>query len=231
VVGYGPAFPGSSDTGPKFQPAGFVRWGRITITGAGGFTTRRLDDVERGLSAEVVRRSTWHLNVGLRVDQGRPESDSGDLAGMGSIPSTVRGRLSVRWEPTPDLRFGAAANADLLNKDGGIVYDFGVARHWHFGPDRSFTVSAAIGAADGRYMQAYHGVTAAQSASSGYPEFAAQAGLRDVRMGVVWRQEIGHSWTGFVGGGVSRLLGSAADSPLTRKPSGAGLQAGLAWRF
>ena len=36
VLKYAPAFPGSSDVSLRATPAGFVRWGRYTLTGAGG---------------------------------------------------------------------------------------------------------------------------------------------------------------------------------------------------
>jgi hypothetical protein len=75
------SYPGAADFTTKFNPAGFLRWGRFTITGAGGFTTRRQDDVERGLEAEVVRRPDLRVGLALRFDNGRSEGDSPRLAG------------------------------------------------------------------------------------------------------------------------------------------------------
>jgi hypothetical protein len=43
VAHRGASFPGSSDFGTSLRPGGFIRWGRYTLTGAGGFTTRAAD--------------------------------------------------------------------------------------------------------------------------------------------------------------------------------------------
>jgi outer membrane scaffolding protein for murein synthesis (MipA/OmpV family) len=74
-------------------------------------------------------------------------------------------------------------------------------------------------------------VTDEQSANSAYAPYHPQAGLRNVGLGAIWREELSDRWTGFVSASVGRLLGPAADSPLTRKLTGGGVQAGIAWRF
>lgn len=231
VAAHGPAFRGSSDIRTKLAPAGFVRWGRFTVTGAGGFTTRRNDDVERGLQAELIQGDRVRVRLGLRLDNGRDESDSPDLAGMGDIRPTVRARLAVQWDPSRDWRLGAGIGVDALNRVGGFLVDASVARHWAVGPGQVFTVTASLSAAGDRYLQAWHGVTPAQSAASGYAVFVPHEGLRDVAVSAVWRSELPYGWAGFVGLGYSRLLGGAADSPLTRRVGSAGLTGGLAWRF
>ena len=66
VLGYRPAFSGSSDRKISPQLAGFIRYRRFTLTGAGGFTTRRQDDVERGLDAKLLRRDRERVNLSLR---------------------------------------------------------------------------------------------------------------------------------------------------------------------
>lgn len=231
VVTHGPAFRGSSDIVTKAVPAGFVRWGRVTVTGAGGFTTKRADDVERGLQAEVLEGEHLRVRLGLRLDNGRDESDSPDLAGMGNIRSTVRARLMVQWDPSPEWRLAAGLSVDALNRVGGYIVDGSVARRWALAPGQSFTVAAGVSAAGDHYLQTWHGVTPAQSAASGYAVFTPREGLRDVTLSAVWRTELPHGWAGFVGGGYTRLLGGAADSPLTRKPGSTGLTGGLAWRF
>lgn len=231
---HGPAFLGSSDMGYHLTPAGFLRYGRITLTGSGGFTTRTSEDVERGLAAELARRGKLRFSVGLRYDPGRTASDSPELAGMGDIRSTVRARWSARWDPNPHWRLTAGISNDLLSRGGGFVSDLGVTRRWRWGHGESLALGATLGAGGPRYMQNWHGVTAAQSRDSGLPAFEASSGLRDLQLTAVWRTEFqawGQPFGASLGVGHTRLLGSAADSPLTRQRDFSSAAGALVWRF
>jgi len=231
---HGAAFPGSSDLGYHLTPAGFLRYGRLTLTGSGGFTTRSADDVERGLAAELARRGKLRLSLGLRFDPGRTASDSPELAGMGDIRSTVRARWSARWEPNPQWRVAAGLSSDLLGHGGGVVADVGVTRRWTWGAGESFALGAQLGIAGQRYMQNWHGVTVAQSVASGLPAYEAGAGLRDLQLSAVWRTEFqawGQPLGASLGAGHSRLLGSAADSPMTRQRNVNTASGAVVWRF
>lgn len=231
IVGYRPAFSGSSDFKIKPELAGFLRYGRWTITGAGGFTTQRRDEVERGLDAELVRRDAVRVNLSLRVDGGRKEGTSDQLRGMGDIRPTVRGRLGVRWTFAPQWEAAASSSFDVLNRVGGYIVTAGVARSFVIDQRQRFTVGVGVSGAGDRYMQAWYGVTPEQSAASGYPVYRAKEGLRDVGVSATWRIEIDPKWAAFAGGGIGHLLGPAADSPLTTQRTGWGLNAGIARRF
>ena len=231
---HGPAFLGSSDMGFHLTPAGFLRYGRITLTGSGGFTTRTSEDVERGLAAELARRGTFRLSVGLRLDQGRTASESPELAGMGDIRSTVRARWAARWDPNPQWRLAAGISNDLLGCGGGFVSDLGATRRWQWGQGESLALGATLSAGGARYMQNWHGVTAAQSRDSGLPAFEATSGLRDVQLSAVWRTEFqagGQPFGASLGVGHTRLLGSAADSPLTLRREFSTASGAVVWRF
>lgn len=231
---HGPAFPGSSDLGLKLTPAGFLRVGRITLTGSGGFTTRAAEDVERGLAAELARRGKLRISLGLRFDPGRSESDSAELSGMGDIRSTLRARWSARWDPNADWRLVAGISADLLGKGAGVLGDVGVSRRWSWGQGESVALGLALSGADQRYLQNWHGVTAAQSASARLAAFEPSAGLRDLQVTAVWRTEFqasGQGFGAFVGAGHTRLLGSAAESPLTRRRAYSTASGAVVWRF
>jgi outer membrane scaffolding protein for murein synthesis (MipA/OmpV family) len=231
---HGAAFPGSADKGYHLAPAGFLRYGRLTLTGSGGFTTRGADDVERGLAAEIARRGKLRLSLGLRFDPGRSASDSPELAGLGDIRSTVRARWSARWDPSPQWRVAAGISGDLLGHGGGVVSEVGVSRRWVWGSGESLALGGQLGIAGRRYMQNWHGVTAAQSVSSGLPAYQAGAGLRDLQLSAVWRTEFqawGQPFGAYLGAGHSRMLGAAGDSPLTRQRNVNTASGAVVWRF
>jgi outer membrane protein len=231
VVHHGAAYLGSARRDTGAHPGGFLRWGRYTITGAGGFTTRRNVDIERGFGAELLRTDGLRVRLHLRHDGGRSQEQSPELAGMGDIRPTVRARLSLRWEPMPGWVLSGAGTADLLGRVGGYGLDAGVSRQWEFGHGRRLAVSAGLGGAGGGYMQAWHGVTPQQSARSGYPVYRAEDGLRSVHASASYRHEFGREWSSFIETSASRVVGPAARSPLTRRAGSQGLAAGLAWRF
>jgi outer membrane scaffolding protein for murein synthesis (MipA/OmpV family) len=172
--------------------------------------------------------------VGLRYDQGRTASDSAELAGMGNIRGTLRARWSARWDPNPEWRVTAGLSNDLLGRGGGFAGDLGATRSWQLGHGESVVVGATLSAGGLRYMQNWHGVTAAQSLDSGLPAFEASAGLRDLHVSVGWRTEFqawGQPFGASLGAGYTRMLGSAADSPLTRRPGYATASGAVVWRF
>jgi MipA family protein len=231
VLGSQPAYSGSSQTKIKPELAGFVRYGRFTLTGAGGFTTRRQDEVERGLDAELVRREGLRVNLALRFDPGRRESVSDQLDGMGDIRPTLRSRVGLRWEPLPRWQLSAGASADVLGRGGGLMVDAGLSRSFVIDAHQRFGLGVSLSAANARYLQTWYGVTPAQSASSGYAVYEPRSGLRDIGASATWRIEIDPQWAAFTGLGVGRLLGPAADSPLTKRSDRLSLSAGIARRF
>ncbi len=232
VLNYGSEYSGSAHAQLKPQLAGFVRYGRFTIHGAGGFTTRSDTDVDKGLAADVFEVAKWRATVALRGEQGRKASASPQLTGMGNVPDTVRARLGLRWQATPHLSVSTGVRMDLLGRVGGSVLDVTVTHDWRL--SRTARVSAAwgISAASQSYMQAWHGVTPEQAQSSGYRAFQPRAGLRNTGLGMTWRQDIqGGDWAAFVSLGTSRLLGSAAQSPLSSSASSWTVSTGVARRF
>ena len=231
IVRHGAAYPGSGRTVTKANPGGFLRWGRFTVTGAGGFTTRRNLDVERGFGAELLRRDDLRVRLTLRYDGGRTEDASPELAGLGEIRPTLRSRLSVRWEPAPGWVLTGATGWDLLERVGGYTLDANVSRQWTFGHGRRLGLAVGVNGAGDRYMQAWHGITPEQSQRSGYPVYRAAEGLREAYASVGYRHEFGDDWSAFVEAHAHRLLGSAAGSPLTRRTGTQGVSAGLARRF
>ncbi|HEY6135303.1 MAG TPA: MipA/OmpV family protein [Rubrivivax sp.] len=231
IVRAQPAYSGASGASTDVTPAGFIRYGRFTLSGAGGFTTKRADEVDRGLGAALLQKDTFRLSAALRYDNGRQQDESADLDGMGDIEPTVRAQIVARWRPVRGWRLTGSLGVDALNRVGGYTVDTTLSREWFTGPGQTWTVSGGLGAGSGRYLQAWYGVTPEQSALSGYPVFEPSAGLRDAHLSATWRTEFAHEWAGFVGYGYSRLLGPAADSPLTRNPAGHNVSTALVWRF
>jgi outer membrane scaffolding protein for murein synthesis (MipA/OmpV family) len=226
---------GSGDTGTSTSvtPGFFLRYKGISISNTGAFVTRgRYDSIFPGLGADLRYSDTIRTNLGLRIDRGRSSS----APGLDSVGATVRGRVSTSWTPPREdrlygWRFTATLTADLLGRGGGQTFDVAATRDWYFGPYLIWTVGADLAAGSSTYMRQQYGVRPDESQRSGFPVYEPGAGLRDVSVGTTWRLEFRSRWVAFWGGSVGRLLGPAADSPLTVSPSHWGLEAGVARRF
>lgn len=228
---YGQEYAGAQKSGWGLRPAGFLRYGRITLSGAGGFTTRRDDEVERGLAAELVKRDEWRVSLSGRLSTGRRESASAALAGMGDIEGTILARLRIQWTPPGGWKFTLAFSSDVLGHGSGWIADLGATHTWALGPDTRLVYDVDLSFGSDTYMQTWYGVTPEQSQRTGYPVYTPGNSLRDLSTGLTLRHEFGKRWGGFVGARAGRQLGDAAASPLVRRVQGWELTSGLVWRF
>ena len=231
LAGYGPDYAGAAASHASAGPGFFFRYRRITVTNASGFVTSRSDDVVRGLGLDLLRSDTRRINFALRIDNGRKETGSGALAGMGDIKPTLRLRVAGTWQLGDGWRVGSSWNLDTLNKGGGHYGDVSFARERRLSPKATWTWGGSLSAGSERYMQTYFGVSEEQSRSSGRALYGPSAGLRDAALFASLQTDLGERWVLLAGANVSRLIGPALDSPLTVKPTGWGLNGGAAWRF
>jgi outer membrane scaffolding protein for murein synthesis (MipA/OmpV family) len=230
-VGYGPAYLGSDDYSFGWKPALFLRYGRFSLSTGAGFTTRRADQVLRGLGVDVWSTERVRLSLAARLDSGRSESSSPALAGMGDVDGTLRVRGSALWRLDDGWQLGANASIDALGRGQGVLGDLSFSREKALTPDTVWVWGGSLSFGDTAYMRTYYGVTAAQAANTGYTQYTPSAGLRDVALSIGLRSELTPDWVGYVNGGLSQTLGPLPDSPLVVQPFGWGINAGLAWRF
>ncbi len=228
---YRPEYAGAQRRIFKATPALFLRYGRFTITNAGGFVTRRADDVVRGLGVDLLERERWSVKLSLRYDRGRGEDSSNSLSGMGDIPATVRARLVANWRLDGPWRAGLSWSVDALGRGGGHLGDISVGWEQRVAPATQLAASLSLALAGDRYMQTYYGVSQEQAARTGRPVYEARAGWRDATGSVNLRHELGPDWTLLAGLSASRQLGPAAASPLTTQRNGWSVSLAAAWRF
>lgn len=234
VVRLRPDFVGAGGSSAHLSPAGYLRYGRLTFSGAGGFASAGTRDTERGVAAELFQRGVFRTSVGLRYDPGRRASDSPELLGQGDVRHTVRVRFAAGWEPQRHWHLGMGFSVDALGRGGGIPIDAAVVRSWPLAPREQIALRLGLSGADRRYMQTWHGVAAREVDGRLLPAYVPSGGLRDVSLSVGWRRDIriaGQPFGVFADIGVQHLLGPAADSPLTSRLTAPVAGAGLAWRF
>jgi len=229
-----PDFIGARSTSTHLSPAGYLRYGRLSLSGSGGFASTGNRDAERGVAAELFEHGAFRTSVGLRYDPGRKASDSPELQGQGDVQHTVRVKLSAGWEPRRNWHVGVGLSVDALDRGGGVPIDMSLVRSWAIRQNEQLAVRLGVSGADQRFMRTWHGIAERARDGRVLPAYTPSAGLRDVSLSVGWRREIriaGEPFGIFGDVGVQHLLGPAADSPLTPRLTAPVAAAGLAWRF
>lgn len=208
-----PKYPGSDKYELRAIPLISVNFGRFFLGGEPGGAG------SPGAGMNLVRGEHWRAGIGISLAgafrKPREESDHPSLRGMGDIERTVRGVAFLGYEHGWLTTFARVAT-DLRDKDQGtLVLLDSVLR---YRPKERLTLSAGPGVtwASGEYMMTFFGVSAEQSARSGLPAYQADAGLHALRLGAGASYRIDRNWSAVLRTNVMRLVGDAADSPITR---------------
>jgi MipA family protein len=187
--------------------------------------------ISNGIGYNFSQSAQLHYGVRLTADGGREAKRVNALRGMGDVNAAAEGGAFFNYSPVQGLflnssvRYGAGSDHKGLVVDLGTDYSTAIAAKW------IGSAGAGITLANANYMQSFFGVTAAQSATSGYAVKSAGAGARDVRAKVALTYLIDDrtSVTGAVA--VSSLLSDAKDSQLTRKRTSGSAVVAIAYAF
>lgn len=206
VVVSGPAYAGSDERRERALPVFDYQWANGWFAG-----------VSNGIGIDFS--STPRLRYGVRVtaDLGRKERRATALRGMGNVEARAEGgaffnmTVADDWQATTSLRYGAGDSGRGLVADVGVLYGTALAPQWRLG------ASAGLSALNADLMQTYFGVDADQAVRSGYAAYSPRSGLRDVRVGASLTYALDPRSQSAAVADFNRLLGDAADSPLTRR--------------
>ncbi|MQA38968.1 MipA/OmpV family protein [Rugamonas aquatica] len=168
---------------------------------------------------------------GARADHKRNVFDGSDaLKGMGDIQGAAQVVLNASYQlGTVGLSLGTTQN--LAHREHGATYTLGASTQLYTTASDQIGLSLSTEYADKKHMQTYFGVTAAQSAASGYKAYTAKGGFSNVTAGVNWNHVLDKNWSVHTALGVSHLSGDAADSPLTKRKTSPVLMTGVAYKF
>ncbi|WP_431257506.1 MipA/OmpV family protein [Roseateles chitinivorans] len=144
-------------------------------------------------------------------------SGSRYLRGMGDVKGSATANLALSYAVMEQLEIQVATEQAISNRGNGSLYSIGAAATLLADGKNTVVLSASANAADKKYMQTYHGVTAAQSARSGYAVYTPTAGMHLAEAGVSWQYKLSTEWSVIGMVGAQTLLGDAKKSPLTRR--------------
>ncbi|OWQ48406.1 hypothetical protein CDL60_07485 [Roseateles noduli] len=144
-------------------------------------------------------------------------SGSKYLRGMGEVEGSATANLMLSYAVMERLQLQAATEQPVSNRENGALYSVGAAATLIEDGKNTVVLSMSANAGDKKYMQTYHGVTAAQSARSGYAAYTPKAGAHLAEAGVSWQHKLSSEWSVTAMAGAQTLLGDAKKSPLTRR--------------
>ena len=157
------------------------------------------------------------LQYGLRatVETGRSTEDA--LPGFDKIKARLNPGAFANYKLSDELTLKSALRLGVGDGGKGGVINLGATyRVYQAGPV-IVTVNGSVKYTNSSYQQSYFGVSAAQSAASGLNAFQPAAGFNTAQLGVAAGFPLSERVYAFSGVSVQRLLGDAANSPITQK--------------
>jgi outer membrane scaffolding protein for murein synthesis (MipA/OmpV family) len=183
-------------------------------------------DIEiEGLTARgsLLNGNNWHTGIATRFDFGRDGDVSNQaVAAMKTLDANVNfgGYISQfnesTWLDGDKLEFRIEGTTDMSGSHQGVIttltstYTLPLYIPWRF----EFELEASY--ASSNYMQSYFGIDAIDSGASGLAQYQAGSSLRDITFNTNIGLFVSPTWGAFVRLSYTRLLGSAADSPIVK---------------
>ena len=200
-VAVAPTYPGADGYRAHLAPAIHLAYGPVFF-GIGG------------LGVNLYRGAGWRFGVNLMPGRGRDESDDPHLSGLGNVDRTWRGGVFAVYFREGYLARGSVST-DIAGHHQGTLARFDVYARRPVGDGLVLFAGPGLTWADRNYTQTFFGVTPAQSAASGLPQFDAGAGVSSARVsaGAVYR--LAPRWRLLSSYSYARLTGDAGSSPIT----------------
>lgn len=172
-----------------------------------------------GLGVNVLQGQNWRISVAAVYDLGRRgHDDPPSLNGLGNINPSPEMKVAAEYVVSKDFPLVMrAAVTRSFGGSNGYIADIGAYMPMPASSERFFWFAGpSVSLADSDYMQSWFGVNGAQAAASQYRRYDAHAGLVSAGFGVTFIWFITKHWFVTADGALKRMLGSAAESPITQ---------------
>lgn len=211
----------------------------------GGRFTLGTSRVALGVGADwhLWRQGPWTLDVGMALEERRPEDRADALAGMGNRAPGLRAGAGMAWK-VRGFSASAALSAGLRERSG-LRLALTAGREFRLGPQWAGGVNLGLQFSDGDHARYEYGIEPAQALrreallASGDRRlrpgdarvFTPGPGLRELRAGASLIRFLPQGWTATGLLFAAQVQGDAVDSPLVRQRLNAGCGFSAAKRF
>lgn len=180
-----------------------------------------------GVTSGPKQGFSWGLSADLK---GKRDSDDSDkLRGLDDVDPSLELGVKVGYDAGPFRSYAAIRKGVTGHK--GITGEIG-AKYTHDVNDRlTLTGLAELQYGDGKFMDAYFGVTPAESARSLYRAYDPAGGLKAAQARIEARYAVSDSNAVMGRITYTKLLNDAADSPITANDDQISVGVGFVHRF
>lgn len=241
------SLPAYADSEPSSNSA------RVTIGGGIANTARYLGSNERRYRLIPTFNAQWqngwfagfprgvgynfssdpHAEYGLRLtaDHGRKQNVSTALGGLGDIAMRAELGGFYNLALSREIKFNTGLRYGAGQDRHGAVLDLGMNYRIALTEDRFLTLGIKTSYANNHYMQSYFGVTAAQSARSGYAVSTPKAGISEVGLSANYLYKIDRNWSVLTGISYAQLGSIVQAAPMSRSHSASSLNLLTSYTF
>ncbi len=202
-----PAYEGSDDYKIKAAPVISFRYRdliqvdnnriRVNIFGRDGF----------------IESENFKAGPLLRLDFGRDETDSPDLAGLGNVGTSLELGAFASYTAGP-VRARLRLRQDVISGHSGMTVIGDVSVAIYRDERLAVTGTGHMTYADNSYMDSFFSVTAAQALTSGLAAFDAGSDLKDIGISFGANYFISDTWSVLAHAGYEKIMGDAKSSPI-----------------
>lgn len=194
---------------PRWQPALEAEYSRKSCFAS----------TEHGIGYRIADRQDLKIGLAINYQSGRMEGSDPRYKGLGSVPGAAEAYAYVEWLPWGPALTLYGDFGQALAHTRGSSYTAGARFGAPLQSGLSAFVDISTAGGSKRYVQAFFGVSPAQSLQSGYPPYVVQPGPYDGSVVLGVSQEIQPKWSLIAGAGAMRYFGSVAGSPLVGRRS------------
>lgn len=151
------------------------------------------------------------------VDSDAMSDGSDHLRGMGNVKGSALGVVGLGYKLTNWLSAQLQADVPLSRRDNGAALHFGIVSPFYHSPKNSVTMALTSSWGTDDYMQTYYGVSATQSAASGFKPYNAGSGIYAYSLNLNWTHNISDRWSVIADAGYTQLTGDARNSPIVQR--------------
>jgi MipA family protein len=244
----GPRYEGADSHRTRAVPVLQVEWSNgIFISGmSAGMHLSGSPSVEYGpLLALQPRRSESGLGSnavgasdgGMLGYAGGPSAivaakPANPLTGMDPVATRLLAGGFFNYYLAPQWRLTSSALWGAGNDRHGAIADLGIQRlALDIAPHHTLSLQGGVSLVNRDYNQAFFGVTVPEAVHSGNRTYSPGGGVKDVHAAARWNWALAPSWMLTTSLQAERLLGSAADSPLAKRPTNVTVSTAFAYRF
>lgn len=165
------------------------------------------------------------------VDSDTMSDGSDHLRGMGNVKGSALGVVGLGYKLTNWLSAQLQAEVPFSQRDNGAALHFGIVSPLYHSPKNSVTLGLTSSWGTNDYMQTYYGVSAAQSAASGFTQYNAGSGIYAWSLNLDWTHNFTESWSVVADAGYTQLAGDARNSPIVQRKASPTGSLTVTWRF